>query len=77
MTSLVWNLIYLGFKGFLKTHQYLRAAGDTQAFMRLLMISIENGVVTTKVGLTPDVCIEETLLLAYRSFPWIICQVTE
>lgn len=71
--SLVWDLMHLAIKDFLKGYQYLQAGGDTLAFLGFLIVLVTNGIMATGVGLSAYVHIDKILLLAYNSFPWIIC----
>jgi len=53
-------------------HASLQIAGDVLAFLGFLAILITNGIVSDTLGYE-SFSGSTILLLAYDSFPWIIC----
>lgn len=68
--SLAWDTAHLAFGSFSRMHAGLQISGDVLAFLGFVAILVTNGLVAQDLGYHAG---SATLLLAYNSFPWVVC----
>lgn len=68
--SLIWDIIHVQLGDLTGVYTQLQAGGDLLAFLGFLAMLITNGVVASDLYYNN---ISKVMLLAYNSFPWIVC----
>ncbi len=70
---MIWDIIQLPFDELWERFAPLQRAGDLLATLGFVALLITNGVVAGNLGNSIDGHGDIVMLLAYNSFPWIIC----
>lgn len=71
--SLAWDIGQLTSKQFARMHAGLQFGGDVLAFLGFVAILVTNGIIAKDLGSSPWVRVDAIMLMAYNSFPWVIC----